>query len=898
MKRSALHKFVRPAFRMQGRCVVVTGLLSLVAFMPTAVQSAADAIDTTLPASVPPEIVADWEAQDEISSGVYAAAIDKIISGLSAKYKSKVAAGTTKEAYIIACHWRRVSRMEYNASKLKRIIFARHYNLGGPTPGYLADLDSDGFKSGIGSWQTSSSKGTNYEKGSALCLLEMKNYYSMPVDLITDTGGVIRDPTVWFDGTRVVFAWSKDNNGYHLYEMPIDSVDKIRQLTKDPEGLTVSDFEPCYLPDSNILFNSTRCLELNSANGSHNSNLFIINKDGKYLRRITYDQFSDFSPSVMEDGKVLYSRWEANDRNIYACFPLMSMNMDGAYQYEFFGNQSTWPGTIFQARRIPETATLLAIISVHHSPYAGELAIINAEVSKAGSRAVKLIVPERAPADTSNIIDGAKPFFQNPFPIDDIDFLVSWRPSAQSPYKEKFNIYFMNVDGERELLAWNSTQSVSQPLLLVKQDPPAGKAYQADYQVTMGRSKLYNTYFGMGVDSTVDSAAYTIRKLRLIALEYPTDPAFGNTGSSEYCMTPAARWPGSRVAKRILGETPVEIDGSAAFYLPARTPVYLQMIDANGCVIQSMRSFFMIQPGERYDCVGCHENKNQGTPPGRLPIADDPRALDPFYDISYDYLSYPKHIQPILDEKCISCHNESHEKGLDLRGDLIQTGTLADPDNKEANRSWCRSYYNLTDPAKNYINYIPGNSPAEGLRPYTFGSSKSVLVAKLRAGHKDVVLSEVQRAKLYAWIDLGIPYGAYTEGMSEELATAYSQRLARRTQHEQLEAQNVAEFEEAGGYPMGVIEPFPGKRVCGASSGCRIALRFFRAIRQLSITVPSEGTLTLIDLHGRRVWSMPVTRETFLKSATLTLPVMVPQGVYIVNFSGRTGSARQLVSML
>ncbi|MBN1309299.1 MAG: hypothetical protein JXA18_15350 [Chitinispirillaceae bacterium] len=876
----------------------MAGLFALIALIPMTVQSAAVPIDTTLPAAVPSEIIADWEAQDGITGDDYAAAIDKIISGLSGRYKAKVSAGTTKEAYITACHWRRVSRMEEYSPELKRILFARHYNLGGPTPGYLADLDSDGFSSGIGSWQTSSSKGTNYEKGSALSLLEMENYYSMPVDLISDTGGVIRDPSVWFDGTKVVFAWSKDNNGYHLYEMPVDSIDNIRQLTDDPEGLAVSDFEPCYLPDSNILFNSTRCFELNSADGSHKSNLFIINKEGKYLRRITYDQLSDFSPSIMEDGKILYSRWEANDRNSYACFPLMTTNMDGAYQYELFGNQSTWPGTIFQARQIPGWATLLAVISVYHSSYAGELAIIDPMVSRAGSKAVQLIAPKRVPEDTTDIIDGAKPLFQNPYPVYESWFLVSWRASAQSPYKDKFNIYFMDTSGRRELIAWHSDQSVSQPVSLMKRTPPTGKAYQADYRVKTGRSKLYNAYFGMGMDSTVDSAAYTIRKLRLIALEYRTDPAFGITGSTEYCATPAARWLGAREVKRIIGETPVEIDGSAAFYLPARTPVYLQLIDANGSVIQSMRSSFMIQPAENYDCYGCHENKNEGTKQGRLPIAEEPRVLTSFYDINNDYLSFPKHIQPIFNEKCISCHNETHEKGLDLRSDPIATADLEDPDNKNAFRSWSRSYYNLTNPEKKYVDYIPSNSPAEGLKPYTFGSSKSALIARLRGGHKDVVLTEMQMAKLCAWIDLSIPYGAYTEGMSEELAALYAQRLERRTKHEQLEAQNIEEFEANGGYPNGVIEPFSQKRASGALSGCRIALRFSRALRQLSITVPSEGRITLIDLHGRRVKSMPLGREMFLRSATVVLPITVPRGLYIVHFTGRAGSARQLFSML
>ena len=62
--------------------------------------------------------------------------------------------------------------------------------------------------------------------------------------------------------------------------------------------------------------------------------------------------------------------------------------------------------------------------------------------------------------------------------------------------------------------------------------------------------------------------------------------------------------------KRILGEAKIYEDGSACFRVPAKTPVYFQIVNQDGHVIQTMRSWSTLQPGETFSCVGCHEDKN------------------------------------------------------------------------------------------------------------------------------------------------------------------------------------------------------------------------------------------------------------------------------------------------
>ena len=71
---------------------------------------------------------------------------------------------------------------------------------------------------------------------------------------------------------------------------------------------------------------------------------------------------------------------------------------------------------------------------------------------------------------------------------------------------------------------------------------------------------------------------------------------------------------------RIIGTVPVYEDGSAAFTVPANTPLAVQPLDAEGKAVQLMRSWFVAMPGEALSCVGCHEQQNN-SPPAKKAMA-------------------------------------------------------------------------------------------------------------------------------------------------------------------------------------------------------------------------------------------------------------------------------------
>ncbi|MCX6925903.1 MAG: hypothetical protein NT154_22255, partial [Verrucomicrobia bacterium] len=236
--------------------------------------------------------------------------------------------------YLELCEARRQIRLQVLQEKAPKIVFTKHWNIGGSHYAYTeAQSDAQAER--------------HFYPGAAMCLLTCEKGVCKEETLLADKQGIIRDPDVSHDGKRLLFAWKKSDrqDDFHLYEMDLASR-AIRQLTF---GLGVADYEGVYLPDGDILFNSTRCVQIVDCWWTEVSNLYRCSPDGKNIRRLTFDQVHDNYPTVTEDGRILYTRWEYNDRSQIYPQPLAQMMPDGTGQTEFYGNNSWFPTTILHA---------------------------------------------------------------------------------------------------------------------------------------------------------------------------------------------------------------------------------------------------------------------------------------------------------------------------------------------------------------------------------------------------------------------------------------------------------------------------------------------------------------------------------------------------------------------
>jgi len=124
----------------------------------------------------------------------------------------------------------------------------------------------------------------------------------------------------------------------------------------------------------------------------------------------------------------------------------------------------------------------------------------------------------------------------------------------------------------------------------------------------------------------------------------------------------------------LLGVAPVALDGSWSARIPANIPVHLQAVDIFGMSVFGEPVWISGRPGEARICGGCHEDRTKTTSvtPGLLDgfaagaanlMADKPRSqrqqATPMAPTAVVGIAWDKHLQPMFDTKCISCHDGS-----------------------------------------------------------------------------------------------------------------------------------------------------------------------------------------------------------------------------------------------
>ena len=683
-----------------------------------------------------------------------------------------------KSLYLQACELRRAARLAPLLSRWTQFVFNEHPHVGAS---YKYNEALSTAKSG---------GNRSFHPGAAINVLEMTGTTGQIRPLIEDKGGILRNPDVSFDGKRLLFAWKKSDRSddFHLYEMSLDT-GAIRQLTS---GQGIADFEGIYLPDGNILFNSTRCFQTVDCNWVEVSNLYLADANGQSIRRIGYDQVHTVFPSLADDGRVLFTRWEYNDRAQIHPQVLFQMNPDGTAQQALYGGSSWFPTNTLQARTIPGSRKLVAIVTGHHRPPQGKLALIDPSVGTQEGHGVQLIAPIR-PTDYVRVdkyaLDGIQ--FQHPYPVTEDSFLVTAALPDPDGKTGRFNAYFIDAQGRRELLvqALQSGDGIGcrQILPLAARSRPPLRPSTTDNRKTTGTFFIQDIYQGPGLKGIPRG---TIKQLRVVALEYRA-AAIGNIpnqkgrGGSSEVSTPIAIGNGSWDVKVVLGTATVHADGSAMFEAPARTPVYFQALDAKNHVVQTMRSWATLMPGETQSCVGCHEDRNsapRADAATTLAAQSGAQTLTPFYGPPRGF-SFPREIQPILDRHCIRCHTGAPDKPLDLTATSVPVGTTK--------RKFSQSYLTLTHAKKDLgdwthplVNWIDSMSEPEMLPPYHRGSATSKLITILDQGHEGVKLSREEMDKFTCWIDLLVPYcGDYLESntWSAPELDRYAKAMAQRT---------------------------------------------------------------------------------------------------------------------
>jgi hypothetical protein len=490
------------------------------------------------------------------------------------------------------------------------------------------------------------------------------------------TGGTFLSPDLSYDGKTILFAWSSGGhdkwvqaNRFNIFKINIDGTG----ITRLTDG-NFDDIHPCWLPSGRIAFISTR-------RGGYGRchlrtvptyTLFSMKSDGSDIICLSYHETNEFHPSVLNDGRIVYSRWDYVDRDLAAAHHIWVCNPDGTNPRAYHGNYATPFNTItsfgpfadgrgqrpwaeYNARSIPGSNLIVAIAGPHHGQSYGSIVFINHDIPDDGKMSqVTRITPDARFPESE--VSSREYKYGTPWAISESQFLCNYNQT----------LVLLDKSGSKQTLYTTTSDPNLRPIYPIpvkdRQVPPNLKVqtYQGERhtsntpQATISIMNVYTT------DSIGKLPANSIvKQLRIMQVLPKTtpnsnDPLIGTTGDL---------W-GGGIARFPLGVVPVEDDGSVYFEAPVGKEIYFQLLDSNGCAIQSMRSATYVHSGEQMSCYGCHEDKWKALPPlpNRKALNRAPSKITPEFNDQYPFGFY-RCVKPVFQNTCLPCHKQQG-KGL------------------------------------------------------------------------------------------------------------------------------------------------------------------------------------------------------------------------------------------
>lgn len=617
--------------------------------------------------------------------------------------------------------------------------------------------------------------------GGNVCVLDLKS--GKVTDLVPQmSDGIFDYLDLSFDAKKVVFGWKKaPKEGFRIYECNIDGTG-LKQLTFRPadEDARIAkydnsgkgtakiyyhqtdDMHPCYLPDGGIIFTSTRCEYGTLCDAPDRLSTAVLHRmdvDGSNMEQLTLSPVSEFSPSVAEDGRIIYTRWEYVDKGQLGVKCLWSMYSDGSGTREVYGNDIYFPPTMMHGRQIPGNPNKFVMLGTPHFPQSGIGTVILVDVTKP----IRTLEPMTYVTPWVDIQQepgwnhwdskqqkwgrrGSGPLYMSPYPLSEREFIVSHNKDQKWKAENAYGIWLIDVDGkhtpiysEEDSSCWYGRPVKARkvpPVLAAPRDERLAKKKLAVCSVN-------DVYHGLE-----DVKRGEVKWIRIME-QIPRPWSCRRRWSPSQAHTSLISRGTALAAKALGGIVPVEKDGSAHFYVPADRNIYFSVLDENFMELQRERTYVNYRPGENRSCIGCHETPQDAPPrlakrPSALakpPVMPQPQPGDKCAERP---IHYPADVQPVLDKYCVSCHK-------DLSGEMT--------------RAFSRSYEKLLNRENVPTHREAADFDGTEYRPAkSIGSYRSKLAERLLKGcstmEKPIPLEA--RLKITTWIDAsGVYYGSY-----------------------------------------------------------------------------------------------------------------------------------------
>ncbi len=479
------------------------------------------------------------------------------------------------------------------------------------------------------------------------------------------------------DGTRVLFSMrgpfdpslaAEDQPTWNIWEYAIGTDTLRRIIASDINAEAAHDLWPHYLPDGRIVFVSTRQRQsrailldegkpqfaaLDEERNEPAFVLHVMNDDGTGIEQISFNQSHDMSPTVLDDGRILFSRWDraggVNGIHLYTIAP------DGTGLALHYGARSHATGTdggqvqFIGAREMPDGRISTILRPFNHPELGGDVVAIDTrhfvENEQPSAANVGLPGPAQNSLTGNDVRTDAAPSpggrFSSAFPLWDGTgrVLVSWsicrllieglaRPCTEQNLANAeaeaaaplYGIWMYDpanptqlpiVQGEEGILI--SDVVAAQPRRTPAFLPP-GTDHTDLAQQGLGVINIRSVYDVDGTDTAVPDIASLAdpaltlaadrpaRFLRLVkAVSIPDDDVVDLPNAAFGVST-------AQGMREILGYAPIEPDGSIRIAVPADVAFAVEVLDAAGRRISARhRSWLQVRPGEELRCAGCHQ---------------------------------------------------------------------------------------------------------------------------------------------------------------------------------------------------------------------------------------------------------------------------------------------------
>ncbi len=638
-----------------------------------------------------------------------------------------------------------------------------------------------------------------------------------------DGTSVVRDLDLDFDASRIMFTQYKGtNNLFGVYEIPADARDSSQAVLVSPEdgNYDVQWWDASYLPnrDQVVMLGTAAYQFLPCEDGNMPmAVIYRVDRRTGEVRQLTYEQDSDYTPSVTHDGRILYTRWEYSDIEHYWSRVLMTMNPDGIGQLSLWGSGSFVPTFFHYARCIPGDSHRISMMGGSHHGIAGlgRLFIVDPTLARAypasydppdrewGPPHHPLRMPFKTfPKEKTGLVQEipgwgkdvegdvsdlyaenqfarGRPYFTHPWPLSGDYFLATVKGHRDA----LMGLYLVDRFDNVTLIAENPEGLYCDPMPFVERKRPPVIPDRSKKGATTCSVHIADIHYGPGLSGVPRG---TVKKLRLFSYHFnyhktgghssvgwikcdggnaPSVKAsiFGYMGpDKDYRDRVESSWD----VKRILGTVDIEEDGSCCFEMPCNVPISLQPLDEKGQAVQLMRSWVVGMPGERVSCSGCHEDNRSSIHTTRT-IADEQyfkgqmQKIRPTDGDGVRPWGFANEMFPVVKKYCLSCHGDA-EKAPVAKADQggaeeVKVGRFTDYklSGKRLVMDTPENAYRILHP---YIRRPGPESELQMLVPMDYHASTSPLVQMLRKGHHGVEMQPEDCLKIYEWIDLNAPF--------------------------------------------------------------------------------------------------------------------------------------------